>query len=272
MSPSRKGLVFLCLAASLARAEQFPLWEAGVGIGATTLPHYRGSDQSRTWVLPVPYLVYRGESLKLDDRRFRGVLGDKVELEFSLSGSPPAKGNNARRGMPDLDATLELGPSLNIAVFRSESGMEKLELRLPVRTVFSSDFSHVRQAGWIFQPNLSLDFKNVLGNRGWNLGLQSSLIYTDRRYNRYFYAVDPIFATADRPAFDPSGGYGGLNFLAAVSKRFPGFWVGGFAKWDSVGGAVFADGPLIKAKSNLSGGFAIAWILGASTFRVDAEN
>ncbi len=272
MNPSRKGLVFLCLAASLARADQFPLWEAGVGIGATTLPHYRGSDQSRTWVLPVPYLVYRGESLKLDDRRFRGVLGDKVELEFSLSGSPPAKDNNARRGMPDLDATLELGPSLNIALFRPENGMDKLELRLPVRTVFSSDFSHVKQAGWIFQPNLSLDIKNALGNRGWNLGLQGSLIYSDRRNNQYFYAVDPVFRMADRPPFSPSGGYGGLNLLAALSKRFSGFWIGGFAKWDSVGGAVFADSPLIKARSNLSGGFAIAWILGASTFKVDAEN
>jgi len=271
---SRKGLIFLCLAASLARAEQLPLWEAGVGIGATTLPHYRGSDQSRTWVLPVPYLVYRGESLKVDDRRFRGLFfdSDKVELEFSLSGSPPVKDNNARHGMPDLDPTLEIGPSLNIALYRSDNRMERLELRLPVRTVFSSDFSHVRQAGWIFQPNLSLDFKNVLGNRGWNLGLQGSLIYTDRRYNRYFYAVDPMFVTADRPAFNPSGGYGGLNLLAAVSKRFPGFWVGGFAKWDSVGGAVFADSPLVKARSNLSGGFAIAWILGTSTVKVGAQN
>jgi MipA family protein len=262
------------LGASLAHAEQLPLWEAGAGIGATTLPHYRGSDQSRTWVLPVPYLVYRGESLKVDDRRFRGLFfdSDRVELEFSLSGSPPVKDDNARRGMPDLDPTLEIGPSLNIALYRSDSGMERLEVRLPVRTVFSSDFSHVRQTGWVFQPNLSLDFKNVLGNRGWKLGLQGSLVYTDRRYNRYFYAVDPMFATPDRPAFSPSGGYGGLNLLAAVSKRFPGFWVGAFAKWDSVGSAVFADSPLVRTRSNFSGGFAVAWILRASTVKVEAEN
>ena len=253
-------------------AEQLPLWEVGAGFGATTLPHYRGSDQSKTWVLPLPYLVYRGEALKLDDRRLRRLFSDKVALEFSLSGSPPVKDNDARRGMPDLDATLELGPSLNIALYRSENRMERLEVRLPVRTVFSSDFSHVRQAGWVFQPNLSLDLKNVLGNRGWNLGLQASVLYTDRRYNQYFYAVDPMFVTADRPAFDPGGGYGGLNLLAAVSKRFPGFWVGGFAKWDSVSGAVFADSPLVRTRSNFSGGFAVAWILRVSTVKVEAEN
>ena len=273
MNLSRKGLIFLCLAASLARAEQLPLWEAGLGIGATTLPHYRGSDQSKTWVLPVPYVVYRGEALKVDDdRRIRGLFGEGVELEFSLNGSPPVKDNNARRGMPDLDATLEIGPSLNIALFRSKNGAEKLELRLPVRTVIATDLSHFRHAGWIFQPNLSLDFKNVLGNRGWKLGLQGSLIYADRRYNRYFYAVDPMFVTPDRPAFSPSGGYGGLNLLAAVSRRFPGFWVGAFAKWDSVGGAVFADSPLVRTRSNFSGGFAVAWILRASTVKVEAEN
>ena len=261
------------MGASLGRAEQLPLWEAGVGIGATTLPHYRGSDQSRTWVLPVPYVVYRGESVRVDDdRRIRGLFGEGVELEFSLNGSPPAKDNDARRGMPDLDATLEIGPSLNIALLRSKNAAEKLELRLPVRAVIASDFSHFRHAGWIFQPNLSLDFKNVLGNRGWKLGLQGSLIYTDRRYDQYFYAVDPIFATAERPAFDPGGGYGGTTLLAALSRRFPNFWVGAFAKWDSVGGAVFADSPLVKSRSNLSGGLGVAWILKDSSAKVDAEN
>jgi len=268
----RTAPLLLCLPAHFACAEQLPLWEFGAGIGATTLPHYRGSDQSRTWVLPIPYLDYRGEVFKADDRRYRSLLGDRVELEFSLSGSPPTKDNDARRGMPDLDATLEIGPSLNITLYRSDNRMESLEVRLPVRTVFSSDFSHVKQTGWVFQPNLSLDFKNVLGNRGWNLGLQGSLVYSDRRNNQYFYAVDPIFARADRPAFSPGGGYGGMNLLAAVSKRFPGFWVGAFAKWDSVGGAVFADSPLVKAQSNFSGGFAIAWILRASSAKVEAEN
>jgi MipA family protein len=272
-NPFRSCVLLICLSAGLGHAEELPLWEAGAGIGVTTLPHYRGSDQSRTWVLPVPYVVYRGESIKVDDdRRIRGLFGDKTELEFSLNGSPPAKNNDARRGMPDLDATLEIGPSLNITLFRSERRSERLELRLPVRSVIASDFSHFRQAGWIFQPNLSLDFRNVLGNRGWNLGVQGSLVYTDRRYNQYFYAVDPVFATAERPAFDPGGGYGGTTLLATVSKRFPNFWIGAFAKWDSVGGAVFSDSPLVRTRNNLSGGLGIAWILEASSAKVEARN
>lgn len=269
----RTAPLLLCLAAHFACAEQLPEWEAGVGVGVTSLPHYRGSDQSKIWVLPVPYLVYRGDAFKLDDdRRLRGLLGDKAELELSLNGSPPVRDDNARRGMPDLDPTVEIGPSLNFALFRSGNGAEKLELRLPVRTVISTDFSHFRQAGWIFQPNLNMDFKNTLGNPGWNLGLQAGLIYTDRRYNQYFYAVDPMFATADRPAYNPSGGYAGTTFITALSKRFPGFWVGGFAKWDSVSGAVFADSPLVRAKSNFTTGFAIAWILNASAVRVEAAS
>jgi outer membrane protein len=274
VNPLRTAPLLLCLAAHSACADQFPLWEAGAGIGVTVLPHYRGSDQSKTWVLPVPYLDYRGDLFKVDDRRPRGTLfgSDRVELELSLNGSPPVDDDNARRGMPRLDPTLEIGPSLNIALYRSANRMERLELRLPVRTTFASDFSYVAFAGWIFQPNLSMDFKNVLGNRGWNLGLQTSAIYSDRRYNQYFYAVDPAFATADRPAYNPNGGYGGMNLLAAVSKRFPGFWFGAFAKWDSVAGAVFDNSPLVKTRNNLSGGFAVAWILSASTVLVEAQD
>ncbi|MGH9363054.1 MAG: hypothetical protein ACRD2T_14170, partial [Thermoanaerobaculia bacterium] len=44
------------LAAAPAAAEELPLWELGLGIGGFTLPDYRGSDQARGYVLPVPYV------------------------------------------------------------------------------------------------------------------------------------------------------------------------------------------------------------------------
>ena len=72
----------MCAVAAMqpSRAEQ-PLWEAGLGIGTLRLPHYRGSDQSHTWVLPVPYVVYRGRIFKADREGARAVLLDADRLD-----------------------------------------------------------------------------------------------------------------------------------------------------------------------------------------------
>jgi MipA family protein len=250
--------------ASAAFAAEPPLWEAGAGIGVLSFPHYRGSNERRTWVVPVPYLVHRGDFLRADERRVRGLFfeSEKADLDVSMNGTVPVQSSHdrARQGMPDLYPTLEIGPSLNL--FLSRSPKSKLELRLPLRAAIASDFSHARYAGLLFQPTLNLDIGEVLGH--WNAGLQGGPLFTQQRYNRYFYAVDPIFATADRPAYEPGGGYAGTQFIAALSRRYPRFWIGGFAKWDSLNGAVFNDSPLVKARSNFTAGFAVSWILGTS--------
>jgi outer membrane protein len=266
-------VALMCFAATPASAEQLPLWEAGAGIGAARIPHYRGSDEYQTWALPVPYLVYRGEFLRVDESRYRGLFYEsgRAELDLSLSGTPPAHDDKARQGMPDLDATFEFGPTLNISLLDTQRSQEKLELRLPVRSVIATDFSHYRQSGWIFQPNLNLALRNVPGLSSWELGLRGDLIFTSRRYNRYFYAVDPAFATPDRPAYDVGGGYAGTTLLVSLSKRYPDFWLGGFAKWDSVGGATFEESPLVKTKYNFTAGFAFAWILSVSPEKVDGK-
>jgi outer membrane protein len=276
---AKRGLIALALAtlalsALPAQAELRPLWEAGVGVGVIDFPHYRGSDQHKTWVLPAPYFVYRGEYLQVDPRKMRGLFykSDRAELDVSFNGSVPVESdqNNARRGMPDLDPTLEIGPTLNVFLLRSESRRSKLELRLPLRAVLASDFSHVNHEGWLFQPGLNYDVRDVFGFGGWNAGLLGGPVYSSSRYNQYFYGVDPAFATAARPAYSTGGGYAGTQVIAALSKRFPKFWVGGFAKWDNLNGAVFGNSPLVRDKQNFSAGFAISWVLGESKTRVEA--
>src|SRR5881394_3987190 len=109
-------LALLAAAIPPARAEDLPLWEAGLGAYALRLPDYRGSDQSRGYLVPLPYLRYRGEVLRMDDRN--GVasllLLEKAgaSLDLSLNASQPASSeqNDARRGMPDLLPTVEIGP------------------------------------------------------------------------------------------------------------------------------------------------------------------
>ena len=263
------------LTAGNGRAEQLPLWEAGVGIAAISFPDYRGSNERQAWVLPYPYIVYRGEFLQADERRMRGLFfkTDRLEIDVSFNGSVPVDSNenDARRGMPDLDATLEIGPALNVLLMQSDNRKTRLELRLPVRVVLASDFSHVRQVGWVFQPHLNVDVADALGYGGWNLGLLAGPLVTDRRYNRYFYAVEPPFATANRPAYSAGGGYAGTQLIAALSKRYRQFWVGGFVKWDTLNGAAFADSPLVKDKQGLAAGISVAWVLGKSETRVEAE-
>ena len=256
-----------------ARAEPLPLWEAGAGITAISFPDYRGSNERQLWVLPFPYLVYRGEYLQADERRMRGLFyrTDRLELDVSINGSVPVDSgeNDARRGMPDLDATLEIGPALSLKLAETTDRKARLELRLPARAVFASDFSYVRHVGWVFQPNLNLDVRDPLGYSGWKLGLLAGPIFSDRRYHRYFYEVDPAFATASRPAYSPGGGYAGTQLISTLSKRYREFWVGGFVKWDTLNSAAFEDSPLVKDRQGYAAGVAVAWILGESKTRVE---
>ena len=93
----------LAILAHYAAADSFPLWEAGAGVSLIQFPDYRGSDERQLYALPIPYFVYRGDFLKVDRQKIRGLFftRDWAELDFSLSGSVPVKSskNDARRGM-----------------------------------------------------------------------------------------------------------------------------------------------------------------------------
>lgn len=265
--------VLIMATAHGVRAESLPLWEAGAGLSVLTLPDYRGADEGRSYVLPVPYLVYRGEFLKADRRGVRGELfeSDRVELDLSAGASPPVDStrNQARRGMSDLRPSVELGPSMEIALWRNARDTTRLDLRLPARAGVTLE-SSPRFVGWNFSPRLNLDIDSV-GGSGWNLGVLAGPIYADRRAHAYFYSVQPEFALADRPAYEARGGYGGMQTLVAVSRRFPRAWVGGFARWDSLSGAVFADSPLVRRQHYFAAGLAVSWIFGESAQRVEAK-
>ncbi len=267
MRPSQCSFVCVVAALSvhspLARAELLPLWEAGVGAAAISFPDYRGSARHRNYLLPVPVFVYRGEVLQVDREKVRGLLlkSERAEFDISISGSVPirSEGNRVREGMPDLDPTLEVGPSLNVWLAKTEYA--RLALRLPLRAVIASDFHTVHRVGVLANPNLNLDLKAV---REWRLGLVAGALFADRKYHDYFYGVAPEYARPDRPANRAPGGYSGAQFIAAISRRFEPLWVAGFVKYDVVGGAAFASSPLVERRNNLSVGFAVTWIFARS--------
>ena len=259
----------LCAA---THAEEVPLWEAGAGIAVLNFPDYRGSDERHTLVLPFPYLVYNGEFFKSDRESVRGQFykDDRFDLHLSANGSIPvdSEDNSARRGMPNLDPTLEIGPNLTVTLLRSET--MHLNLRFPLRVVIATDLRHARDEGWVFQPQVNVDFYDIFPGPGWNLGFAAGPLYGSQRYHNYFYGVAPEFATPERPAYEAPGGYSGMQFVAALSKRYASWWVGGFVRADMLSGAVFENSPLVRQKDGIAAGLAVAWIFGSSQKLVES--
>lgn len=252
-----------------------PEWEFGLGATGFVLPDYRGSDESRGYVLPFPYLIYRGEHLRVDRQGVRGIFfeSERVELNLSMAGTLPvdSEDNRAREGMPALDPTLEIGPRLDVTLARDRAREWSLEVRLPVRAAIATDLSHTRHIGYVAYPHLHLFTRPVIGGVKWNLGLQAGPLYGTSEYHEYFYSVDPAFATPERPAFSAGGGYSGALAMASLTRRFPRFWVGGFVRYDTLKGASFEASPLVKRDYAMAAGIAFAWVFMESGRKVEVD-
>jgi outer membrane scaffolding protein for murein synthesis (MipA/OmpV family) len=266
------GLLAACVCID-ARAEQEPLWEAGLGVGALVFPDYRGSDEMRAYPIPMPYFVYRGEFLKADREGMRGQLFDReyAELSISLNATIPVQSedNEARAGMPDLDPTIEIGPSLDLQLWRSMDERVEIDLVLPLRAPITIE-SSPQVIGWVFSPRVNLDIENVYAS-GWDFGVGVGPLFADRKYHDYFYSVSPELANGSRPAYEAHGGYSGAHLIASLSKRFPKYWVGAYVRYDALQSVAFDDSPLFKSRDYFAGGIGIAWVIGRSQRLVEAE-
>lgn len=258
-----------------AHAEDKPAWELGVGLTVLDFPDYRGSDERTKYVLPVPYGIYRGKILKVERERIRGMFyeGDRINLHLSLNGSVPVDSsrNEARQGMPDLDPTLEIGPNLEVSLYRSSDSDVSVDLRLPVRTVIAVDLRHSHNVGWTFHPNLNVDFRNTPLGENWKVGFSAGPLYGDKRYHNYYYGVAPEFATPQRPSYVAEGGYAGIQAVAAISRYWERKRFAAFLRWDSVSSAVFESSPLIRQEDTVTAGFIVLWTLKQSQRTVSAD-
>lgn len=260
----------LVLVAPRAPAEELPLWEVALGVLPSTFPAYRGSRDQNYYVLPFPYLIYRGEIFQSDRKGIRAKLfeSERIHLNISMNGSIPVKSDNdsVRKGMPDLDPTLEIGPTLRICL-TTPSPYCSFSLNLPVRSVIATDFGGMDQIGWVFNPHLNLESQNNWG--GWTFALNAGPLLATSKYHDYYYQVKPEFALSDRPEYRPSAGYSGAVGLGSFSRRFNNYWVGGFVRYDYLGGAEFDNSPLIETKHSVMAGVAIAWFFAKSSRKVE---
>jgi outer membrane protein len=268
--------VLCVLLVSFCGAEELPLWEAGFGFTGLSLPDYRGSNEQRDYLFPLPYVVYRGEILKLDRKGMRGLLfqSNRLELNISADGGVPVRSgrNSARSNMPNLEPTLQIGPSLDVCLVRDCEAERVVQFRLPVRAVLAMDLSRVMGIGFVVNPQLNVDVRNVGPGREWNFGFALGPQFATEQYHDYYYQVSPQYAIPGvRQAYDAKSGYSGTLFVLTTSKRFEHIWFGAFARYDELNGAVFSDSPLIKTRHSFMAGFGFAWVFGQSATLVQAS-
>jgi outer membrane scaffolding protein for murein synthesis (MipA/OmpV family) len=263
-------------AAPPARApeERLPLLEIGILGGGGYLPDYPGAEQSRLRGIVSPSITYRGELLRADElgARLRAWRDGGMEFSFSASGSFPvsSRENRAREGMPDLDWMGEIGPTLRITLWRDLAAPRRVVLETPVRAVFSTDLSNMRFRGWVFNPDIAWEERDLFLPRSrFRIGL--GVVLANERFMDYFYGVAPEFARPDRPAYRARGGYLGtrlqFSYRVPVTGRLS--LIAG-ARLENFTGAANADSPLFRRDFNLSVAAGFAWTLYRSADTVSA--
>lgn len=235
-------------------------WSAGIGIGGVVGPDYRGSKSYRSYVAPVPYLVYRGHFLRADDEGVRGRFWASSTLEVNLSAlatlTPDAEKNELREGMRPIDSTAEIGPAVDINL-TGETLRRGLLLHLPVRGVISFGRRSPEYVGWQFEPHLMYRADWFQ----WDWTLRGGPAFGSGGYHRYYYSVPVEHARPDRPVYRARSGYSGINTQVTVSRRMGRFWYGFYFRYNNLQGARFADSPLVETEHNASGGMAISWVI-----------
>jgi outer membrane scaffolding protein for murein synthesis (MipA/OmpV family) len=242
-----------------------------IGVAPVTFPAYRGSDEQRSFTFPIPYVVYRGDRLRVDRGGARGILWDtdNVEVDLSIDGAIPVDSTDdgPRAGMEELDPILELGPSFRIELADMDDG--RLEFRLPVRAAIGIGDGSTHHEGWKVHPMLNYNAPALVD--GWDVGFNIGPKFASRDFHAYYYDVGAADVTSERPAYRASAGYSGLSMLVSASRRFERFWVGSFLRYDNLQGAAFEDSPLVETDHAISAGVAISWILWRSEESVSVD-
>jgi MipA family protein len=234
-------------------------WQFGLGIGSQTLADYRGSSYYQTKVLPIPFVQYRGDIIKIDREGMRGEFWASDRVEFNLSVDAALNGdgddNPLRRGMPTLDSALELGPSVNIRL-SGEDFSSGWSLRLPLRGVITLGSDGIDQQGYVVNPRLT--WRSSVAQGQWQPGVTLGSIWASDAYHAYYYGVDEQYVTPERPGYAAEAGYSGSFVRVGLRKRWGNYWFATYLRYDHLAGAAFKDSPLVEELSSASLG--IAWV------------
>lgn len=257
------------LPVSPAQADDRPLWEIGVAGGGAYVPDYPAASHSQLTGIALPYAIYRGEFLRADQDGVRSEVDLSNRLEFQLSVdasfSADSEDNDERRGLPDLDYLVELGPSLEYRLW--SQGAQSLTAVAQARAAFAVNLDRFDYVGIAVEPQVIFRNRNVYG-RGLELTVGFGPKFAFDGLNDYFYTVDSQFATPTRSAYSAKAGYQQSAISTALYYPVtPRLSVAVLNQLLFTGGAANDGSPLFRHNFNYAIGAGLAYSLFVSEAR-----
>lgn len=249
------------------KKKTLPLYEVGLGFLHSHFPHYPGSSLNHSKYLPFPPFTFRGDLISADkDNGLRtDVFNSKyVELDLSFDGTIPSgdQSGSKREGMRELDAIIELGPSIVIH-FIPLNKINKFEFdfQIATRYAFSTNAINYYDQGATINPFFTFKIHNLFQTKDlFIFGYGQK--YATRKLTQIYYNVEKSEQTVDRTYYEASGGLIEKSFSFALfeplNKRKDIWFFGGFI-YANYKDSANRESPLLENKSSTSIIAGIFW-------------
>lgn len=245
-------------------AGSLPLWEVGLFALGASQQAYPGAAQQLDRGVLLPYLVYRGDILRVDRGGIglRKVISPSVEFDIGFSGAFGTRSGeiDARQGMPELGTLVEFGPRVRWLVDERLGG-GRLRADLALRGVFDLN-DRLSSRGLALEPELVFSRNS---STGWRYGAGVGLVVGDSRLNDTLYGVAPAYATPTRAAYTASPGLIASRLSLHMSRALsPALRLSAYTRLDSVAGAANQASPLVQKNAGASVGIWLTYTLAQS--------
>ena len=241
-------------------------WAMGVGLGVFDYHLYPGAKETNRLILPVPYFTFRSPKLEVDSGIKTFLYNSKtLVLDISADFGLPVDSDDtrARQSMPDLDFTLQLGPSVELLLNDKNVNYFDTRFEVPVRVAFASDFSDIEQIGYLLEPRFTFNHRRST-KTGLSHKATVGVKFATQDYHAYYYDVAAEFSNALRPEYKSEAGYGGSFAKYRLTYKTSNFVYWTFIRYQSLRGAVFEDSPLVLQKDYFFVGLGFSWIFASS--------
>ncbi len=243
-----------------------PRWEFGLAAAALSAPAYPSSASRSERQFLVPWFVYRGDKVRLQDggAKLIALENDRVTIDVSVAGSLNANSQDAplRNGMPDLDYLLEIGPKVDVRLFDQmlAGGQRRMvSWSTALRAAISTDFQSAKSRGAVLGTQLRYRHRGLANDKArFSASLTST--WAEESLLDYIYQVDDAFVLPERAAYDASGGYVGTSLSFGFFRELNKQWSAYLGLSGSIhNGAANRNSPLFERDNTFSIFGGVSW-------------